>query len=241
MSATPRNPAVINWTGYLAITLLITIPVAVLTVRSGAWQQGLLLYAIACAGSAVVLLLALLLMALPRYAAWRSATRIRALFAIPGTLLLLLLLAGRGDYPPIHNISTDLENPPQFVTAAERRGQGSNSLALDAEVIEMQAEAYPDLQTLVIDEPIESAFERALATADKLGWEVYHQDLNSGVIEAVDSTAIMGFKDDVVIRLNTNADGTLVDLRSVSRVGISDLGANAARIRAFFQAFEQQD
>ena len=72
-------------------------------------------------------------------------------------------------------------------------------------------------------------------------WEVYHKDLNAGVIEAVDTTAIMGFKDDVVIRLNTNADGTLVDLRSVSRVGISDLGANAARIRSFLQIFREQD
>ncbi|RLQ23796.1 DUF1499 domain-containing protein [Seongchinamella sediminis] len=240
MTTTSKTPAVINWTGYLAITLLVAIPLAVLTVRSGAWQQGLLLYAVACAGSALALLLALLLMALPRYALWRKDTRMRALFAIPGTLLLLSLLAGRGDYPPIHNISTDLQNPPQFVTAGKVRGNASNSLALQEEVIEMQARAYPDLQTLVINDSIETAFERALATADELGWEVYHQDLNSGVIEAVDTTAIMGFKDDVVIRLNTNADGTLVDLRSVSRVGISDLGANAARIRAFFQAFKER-
>ena len=70
---------------------------------------------------------------------------------------------------------------------------------------------------------------------------MYHQDLNAGTIEAVDTTAIMGFKDDVVIRINTNAEGTLVDLRSVSRVGVSDLGANAARIREFLQAYQDQD
>lgn len=241
MTATAKNPATINWIGYVALTLLVTIPVAILTVRSGAWQQGLLLYSVSCAGSALVLLVALLIMALPRFAPWRRAAQIRALFAIPGTLLLLSVLAGRGDYPPIHDITTDLQNPPQFVTAAKIRGDGSNSLALQTEVLEMQAGAYPDLQTLVISDSIEEAFEQALATAGELGWEVYHQDLNSGVIEAVDSTAIMGFKDDVVIRLNTNAEGTLVDLRSVSRVGIGDLGANAARIRGFLEAFREQD
>ena len=86
---------------------------------------------------------------------------------------------------------------------------------------------------------IDDAFDRALAVAADLGWEVYHQDRNAGIIEAVDTTAIMAFRDDVVIRLRTNADGTLVDLRSVSRVGIGDIGANAKRIRAFQQTFIQ--
>jgi uncharacterized protein (DUF1499 family) len=85
--------------------------------------------------------------------------------------------------------------------------------------------------------PIDQAFDRAVTVAGELGWEIYHQDRNTGVIEAVDTTAIMAFKDDVVIRLRTNADGTLVDMRSVSRVGISDIGANAKRIRAFQEAF----
>ena len=130
MTTPAKNPAAINWIGYLAITLLVSIPLAILTVRSGAWQQGLLLYAIGCAGSALLLLVALLFLVMPRFAPWRSALRVRALFAIPGTLLLLSLLAGRGDYPPIHDITTDRQNPPQFVTAAKVRGNGSNSLAL---------------------------------------------------------------------------------------------------------------
>ena len=241
MTVATKNPASINWIGYLAITLLISIPLAVLTVRSGAWQQGLLLYALSCAGSALVLLVALLLMVMPRFATWRGALRNRALFTIPGSLLLLSLLAGRGDYPPIHDITTDLEDPPVFVTAGKVRGDESNSLTLQAEVLEAQAAAYPDLQTLIISDSIENAFDRALATARDLGWEVYHRDLNAGIIEAVDTTAIMGFKDDIVIRLNTNAEGTLVDLRSTSRVGIGDLGANAARIRNFLQTYQQQD
>ena len=241
MSDTKKIPSLVSWAGYIAITLMVLIPLAVLTVRSGAWQQGLLLYAIACLGSAVTMLITLVLMAIPRYAPWRSAIRNRVLFTLPGTLLLLSLLGGGGDYPPIHDITTDLENPPSFVTAEKIRGQSSNSLELDPAVMEAQQAAYPELHTLVTSEPIEKAFARAAATADALGWEIYHQDLNSGIIESVDTTAIMGFKDDIVIRLRTNADGTLLDLRSVSRVGVSDLGANAERIRRFLESYKQQD
>ena len=77
--------------------------------------------------------------------------------------------------------------------------------------------------------------------ATELGWDIYHRDRNVGVIEAVDTTSIMAFKDDVVIRVRSNTRGTLLDLRSVSRVGIGDIGANARRIRAFQQKFEQQE
>jgi len=86
---------------------------------------------------------------------------------------------------------------------------------------------------------IDAAFDRALQMAQALGWEIYHQDRNAGVIEAVDTTAIMAFKDDVVIRVRSNAQGTLLDLRSVSRVGVGDLGANAKRIRTFEQRFQE--
>jgi len=72
-----------------------------------------------------------------------------------------------------------------------------------------------------------------------MGWDIYHQDINAGVIEAVDTTTIMTFRDDVVIRVRSNAQGTLLDLRSVSRVGIGDIGANAKRIRAFQLKFDQ--
>jgi len=237
MSNKESTPGLINWIGYLAITLLITLPVAVLTVRSGAWQQGLLVYAISCLGAALLLLTTAIMMLLPKFAPWRSALAKRAVFALPGTIMLLSLMAG-GDYPPIHDITTDTADPPAFVMAPRERGDGSNSLDTKPETIAAQQAAYPDLDTLVTPAPVEDAFARARETAKALGWEIYNEDLSAGIIEAVDTTAIMGFKDDVVIRLRTNADGTLVDLRSVSRVGVSDLGANAARIRQFLEAFQ---
>ena len=74
-----------------------------------------------------------------------------------------------------------------------------------------------------------------------MGWEVYHQDINAGVIEAVDTTAVMGFKDDIVIRIRYEQGQSLVDLRSVSRVGRGDIGANANRIREFRKAFRRSE
>ena len=233
MNQPSSTPGLVNWTGYLVITLLLILPLAVLTVRAGAWQQGLLLYALGCLGSALLLLLSLALLLLPRFAPWRKGIAGRALIALPGTLLLLSLVSG--DYPPIHDITTDTRDPPAFAMAREQRGAGANPLEIISETIAQQQSAYPDLQTLVSALPIDQAFDRALQVAAELGWDIYHRDRNVGVIEAVDTTSIMAFKDDVVIRVRSNTRGTLLDLRSVSRVGIGDIGANARRIRAFQQ------
>lgn len=237
MTKTNTPGALINWTGYIAVTLLLLLPVSVLTVRSGAWQQGLLLYALSCLGCVLVLGLCGVLLLLPRYANTRGAILGRMLVALPGAVLLISLLAGRGDYPPIHDVTTDIKDPPVFTMAMEQRPESANSLEIDPQAISAQQEAYPDVQTIRTSLDIEAAFDRALAVAGDLGWDIYHQDRNAGVIEAVETTAIMAFKDDIVIRLRSNAQGTKVDLRSVSRVGIGDIGANAKRIRAFQQAF----
>ncbi|MEZ5571889.1 MAG: DUF1499 domain-containing protein [Halioglobus sp.] len=239
MNSPEKAPRLVTWTGYLAITLLLLLPLAVVTVRSGQWQQGLLMYAIACFGSTVLMIVAIVLLMLPRFAAWRSVIARRALFAVPGTVLLLTLVSG-GDVPRIHDITTDTADPPLFVTAGQQRGSDANPLDIDPEVIAQQQAAYPDLQTLNSTLSYEDAFSRALRVAKDLGWDIYHQDRNAGVIEAVDTTEVMAFKDDVVIRLRTNAQGTKLDLRSVSRVGEGDIGANAKRIRAFREAFLQQ-
>ena len=237
MTKTNTPGALINWTGYIAVTLLLLLPVSVLTVRSGAWQQGLLLYAVSCLGCVLILGLCGVLLLLPRYANTRGAILGRMLVALPGAVLLISLLAGRGDYPPIHDVTTDIKDPPVFTMAMEQRPESANSLEIDPQAISAQQEAYPDVQTIRTSLDIEAAFDRALAVAGDLGWDIYHQDRNAGVIEAVETTAIMAFKDDIVIRLRSNAQGTKVDLRSVSRVGIGDIGANAKRIRAFQQAF----
>tara|TARA_R110002110_G_scaffold91264_2_gene237499 strand:+ start:118398 stop:119117 length:720 start_codon:yes stop_codon:yes gene_type:complete len=239
MTTASTTPGLIRWIGYFAITLLVLIPLGILITRSGAWQQGMLVYALACLGSLILFALLLILLLLPRFAAWRKAILGRALLVLPGTLLVASVLAGRGDYPPIHNITTDTADPPVFVAAQQQRGEGANPLELTPETIAKQKAGYPDLQTLRSTLSYDAAFDRALQVADDMGWDIYHQDRNAGTIEAVSATAVMAFKDDVVIRVRTNAEGTVIDLRSVSRVGVGDIGANAKRIREFQQRFAQ--
>jgi len=109
-SAAQTRPRLINWLGYFAITLLLILPLAVLTVRAGAWQQGLLLFALAALGAAILLLLGAVLVLLLRFAPWRRAIGGRMLLTLPGALLLLSILSS-GSYPRIHDISTDLQDP----------------------------------------------------------------------------------------------------------------------------------
>ncbi len=234
-----RQPAAVNWLGYLALTFLLALPLAVLTVRAGAWQQGLLVYAISCLAAVILLLLALIMLLLPRYAGWRRAVAGRALLTLPGVLLFLSILAGRG-YPPIHDISTDLQDPPVFSAAEQQRGPAANTLDTNPETRRLQREGYPDLTTLTSPAPFDRVFDAVVQVATDMGWQIYLQDRNAGIVEAVATTAIMGFRDDVVVRVRTNADGSLVDMRSVSRVGIGDMGANASRIRTFQQALRNQ-
>lgn len=232
-----KASAWIRWPGYIAWFLFAVLAISVLVVRSGNWQQGLMLYALAGLLSLLVLVFMAVQSLIPRWGGERMNILKRALPALPGAALLLMAMQAR-DVPPIHDIGTDLSDPPAFEKIVDLRGDSSNPLDLTEEVIEQQLAAYPDLQTLQSTRSYASSYNIALTTARDLGWEVVREDPNAGFIEAVDTTAIMNFRDDVVIRVRTNADGSLVDMRSVSRVGVSDLGANAKRIRRFMTAFK---
>lgn len=227
----------VRWPGYLAWVFLILLPIGVLSVRAGRWQEGLLLYALAGLLSLVVLAIFAVQYLLPRFQEQRGAILRRALPALPGAALFVLAMQG-GRVPPIHDITTDVDDPPVFEAARALRGADSNPLSVKPEVIAQQLEAYPDLATLRRSGSFESTYNRALTTARAMGWDVTREDPTGGYIEAVATTALMNFRDDIVIRVRTNEEGSLVDLRSVSRVGRSDLGANAKRIRAFISAFE---
>lgn len=141
--------------------------------------------------------------------------------------------------PPIHDITTAPDDPPRFSAVLEARGPEANPLDYDAEELAaLTRDAYPFVEPIVADLPPAVAFDRARALVSTLGWELVDADAAEGRIEATDTTLFYGFKDDVVIRLRPADDGgTRIDLRSVSRVGQSDLGANAARIKAFIEGF----
>ncbi|WP_330970793.1 DUF1499 domain-containing protein, partial [Lysobacter sp. A3-1-A15] len=106
------------------------------------------------------------------------------------------------------------------------------------ELAQAQLAGYPDLRTHRLAAAPAQAFERALAAARDMGWEIVAAEPAAGRIEATDTTPWFGFKDDVVIRIEGDGDGSRIDVRSVSRVGGSDVGANAARIRKYLDRLD---
>lgn len=136
--------------------------------------------------------------------------------------------------PPIHDITTDTQDPPRFVAVLPLRAEAPNPPEyLGGEVTSQQLAAYPDLTTLTLSHPIKTVHVAAMEVVEDMGWELVDSAPNDGRIEATHTTPWFGFKDDVVIRMQASGSDTLLDIRSKSRVGGSDLGLNAKRIRAF--------
>jgi len=165
-----------------------------------------------------------------------------ALLAVTGLILGLAVVVPffqtiQAGYkvPRIHDITTDLQNPPSFEAIAAIRTADHNPLdrKTPAQLAELQLVGYPEIGPLVIDKDPARVFENAVSLVEERGWEMVAATAENGMIEATDTTRIMGFKDDVVIRISDKDGKSLVDMRSVSRIGISDMGTNAARIKLF--------
>lgn len=151
--------------------------------------------------------------------------------AVIVSLFPLSALISGGGAPPIHDITTDTENPPAFVAAVALNEPGRTDYEGEA-IAEQQRAAYPDIGPVMLPLDTAAAFDRALATVEALGWELLDSDAAAGRIEATDRTFWFGFADDVVVRITDAGDGgSRVDARSLSRVGVGDLGANANRVR----------
>jgi len=132
--------------------------------------------------------------------------------------------------PPIHDISTDLDDPPAFEAIAKLRTKAAYDGPAAATA---QRRAYPEVQPIVLTVPPAEAFRRAAQASADMGWALVAEDEAAGRIEATATTFLVGYKDDIVIRVRAAEGGSRVDIRSKSRVGEGDFGANAARIRAF--------
>jgi Protein of unknown function (DUF1499) len=145
--------------------------------------------------------------------------------------------------PKISDVSTVTTNVPAFAALARQRVAGANPVAYPgARNASQQAQAYPDLRTLVIQRSAEEVYEVTLALLRGrrgLGWKVLAEDApqtrggRPGIIEATDRTLILGFTDDIVIRISGTEADSRVDIRSASRYGQHDFGTNASRIRRF--------
>ncbi|HUL68524.1 MAG TPA: DUF1499 domain-containing protein [Burkholderiaceae bacterium] len=159
-------------------------------------------------------------------------------------VLLGLVVAGypgahvvkaRGE-PPIHDITTDATNPPVFVALAQERHAAPNGLDYaGGEVTMMQKQAYPDVTTFKSTLAPAELFARAAKLVADDGWQVVDAVPQDGRIEATATTRMFGFKDDIVLRVRQADGGSELDMRSMSRIGKSDIGTNAARIRRFME------
>ncbi len=138
--------------------------------------------------------------------------------------------------PPIHDISTDTTNPPRFVAVVPLRAGAPNSADYAGEATASQQHAaYPDIQPTTLPIPPERAYQRALDVARDMGWHIDASVPAEGRIEATDTTGWFGFKDDIVVRVSAASTGSRIDVRSESRLGTSDLGKNARRVRAYLR------
>lgn len=268
---TPKKPLVWRkslpkWSLWVSLGVLAWFALAVFGPKIGliSWrtglgfmimQSGLILIGIAAVFALVALLFAFL--KTPRGPWWKAAIAL----AIPFTLFmgLLTMRAQAESVPPIHDVSTDLRNPPTFSaeTMALREELGANPIndyGIPLGQLEMWAgsddvdlkaknhadiiaEEYEDLQPVIIGGATEDqAFDAIVAAMGEIGLQNVHRVEGSNTVEGVAETFAFGFKDDVVARVE---DGQ-IDLRSVSRVGVSDLGYNAARLEKLAEAIEKR-
>lgn len=140
--------------------------------------------------------------------------------------------------PAINDITTDPVDPPRFERLARLRPRGANAVAYPgADVMKLQRAAYPDIEPLLVSVPPAEAYEAAYAVIKKRRWLIVDErppqtGRREGRIEAVAHTPIMGFRDDIVVRVRAAEDGARIDMRSASRYGRHDFGANASRLRS---------
>jgi uncharacterized protein (DUF1499 family) len=137
---------------------------------------------------------------------------------------------------PINDITTDTANPPRYVDIAPLRASAPVKIDYGGEeTAAQQRKAYPDIAPARVNLSREQAYERSLQVARSLGWDIVAAVPAEGRIEATDTTLFMGFRDDIVIRVLPEGNGSRIDVRSHSRVGRGDFGANATRVRAFLK------
>lgn len=210
--------------------------------------------ALAVLGSAIAMALAALLLFLAACAAiWRTGSR-GVGEALRGFVLAALTLAWPAylafeavRLPVMADIATDPSDPPRFsLAAAAVKARGGFRPAPPAVVEdEERRAAYPEVEPIIVDIDADEAFALVLKTANARGWRVVDQrapggKLGEGHADFLDRTLVMGFDEDITVRVRPLAGQTRIDLRSASRYGRHDFGANARRIRQFAEELQSQ-
>jgi uncharacterized protein (DUF1499 family) len=158
-----------------------------------------------------------------------------AIFAWPVSVVPFYLRTA-----PLSDVTTDMEHPPEFATLARDRPRAANSTVYKGgAVAEIQEQYYPELRPMILERPAEEVFDAVGEAVRRLKWRVIaeerpHEDGSAGHVEAESRTLILGFVDDVVVRVESDGGTTRVDMRSLSRYGNHDFGRNASRIKEFY-------
>ena len=231
------------WSRRLALFALAVAALSIVIVRSGLME---IVPALTTFAAALIFAALAVLLSLPAYVViWRHG-RTGLGSAISGMVLGLLLLVYPAylgykatKLPPISDITTDPANPPRFDTLARLR-PSDRLVYPGAAAAQMQQQAYPDVVPLQVNAPVTVTYDIALKLVTKRKWHVADArppgpGRRDAIIEATARTPIMGFRDDVVIRVSPSSDGARVDMRSASRYGLYDFGANAARVRGLLE------
>lgn len=167
-------------------------------------------------------------------AARSAAVRGLVIGGLVGGLFLALAFSSRG-YPRINDITTDTVKPPRFVAAVDLPANADRDMAYPGPAFaEQQRDGYPDLAPLDLAMPPAEAYARARQVAAEMPtWTITREDAEAMAIEGYDTSALFRFQDDFIIEVRQGVDGSVVHMRSKSRDGQGDIGANAKRIRAF--------
>ena len=210
-------------------------------------EPSLISLLVAVVGGAIVVLVGLVFLVIAIRGSLDKNRNLIAVSIVLGLVPIVIMapqIAAAGDVPPIHDITTDTANPPPFVAIKALRADAPNgfeygaSEAWPAEKLgQATHEAYPGLQSIISELSVVEAVDRAEATLVEMGLEIVEVDKPAGIVEATATTFWFGFKDDMVVRIVEEGEGSRIDLRSMSRVGQGDVGANAARIAVFIAQF----
>jgi uncharacterized protein (DUF1499 family) len=208
-------------------------------VRAGLWpyQTGFLLLRWALYTGIIGAAVCLVALALPKVRAGSALALIAAAVVTLAVAYVPWQWQQRAQsVPRIHDITTDTGNPPLFVAVLPLRAGAPNPATYGGkEIAEQQRMAYPDIAPLELAMPPDLAFMRARNAAESMDWEIVAADRAAGRLEATATTFWFGFKDDIVVRIVPVGGDSRIDVRSVSRVGRSDIGTNAKRIREYLQ------
>ena len=222
----------------LSLGALGTIIVAMVGYREEWWRH---IKALTLAGwGTFIAIIALLVLIYAIIKILRDSSIKGILVSILGLILIVPILFGAFmfkynaiKYPRINDVTTNIENPPSFWEMPSPMEYPKEKFA------KLQKNGYPDLKSLKLNYPINDVFKKTLKIVKENKWELISEDIDEGQVEAISKSLLFGFKDEVVIRLKEEHGTTIVDIRSRSRVGQIDRGANAKRIRSLLEALQQ--